>query len=314
MLFQEMDLPLRKDSSSHSASTTSTTTSSPAPCSPSGLAMGVPESFSFPTHTHSHGNHHLHRIHYVTSPPRALKHSGSPPSEKSSTHKSDSFDSSSGHEDIWVRPDEPTSLSGKSEQGLLETEISLIKEDSYVFFNKSKGVNEYSYPNLEPVQKPPTKREISTRRHQPFTNHPPLPIKESRGKLKKGRGGCLQTDQSGRLLNQRAMCKHCNEMFNQEENIRGSCEEAPDGVTKCIENVSCVSCAQCIIYHCMSDEDGEYRHPCVCDHTDSSNCKKWTAMAIFSIFVPCLWCYWPLTKCHDCGVRCGCCGGRHKAV
>jgi sprouty-related EVH1 domain-containing protein len=75
-----------------------------------------------------------------------------------------------------------------------------------------------------------------------------------------------------------------------------SCEDAPDGVEKCIEYVTCVWCAKGIIYHCMADPDGDYGHPCVCDTSDRTNCKKWTALTILSLFVPCLWCYWQFTS------------------
>ncbi|XP_041354368.1 sprouty-related, EVH1 domain-containing protein 2-like [Gigantopelta aegis] len=314
-VFQMVELPLMcKDNSSQSASTTSTTTSSPSPNSPVNSVPGLPDAFQF---SHPHANHHhLHRIHYISAPQRHHhKPASSPPSEKSSSPKSDSFESSSGQDDVSIRPDEPTSLSGKSDTALLDSDsVEPYKEDSYVTFSKSKpgAPHEYSYPNLEPVaQKPPTKREVSTKRQQAVAiQNPPLPLKPN-----KGRKGRHKTDhQSGRLLNQRSRCKHCNEVFSRADNQRGSCEDAPDDVQKLIECVTCVWCSKCLIYHCMSDADGEYRHPCVCDASDDSNCKKWTALTILSFFIPCLWCYWPLTACHRCGVSCGCCGGRHVSV
>ena len=255
------------------------------------------------SHTNSH--HHLHRVQYISSPHAKHKRT-SPQSDKSSSSK-DSFDSK---EEIWVKHDEPTSLSGKSDQGLLDSMSSdnlELKEYSYVIFAK-KQPHEYSYPNLEPVHKPPAKREaISSRKHSQITSQPkpPLPMKKKKDKHKN-----LPT---GRLIN-KSRCQHCHESFTHEDNQRGSCEEAPDNVEKCIEIVTCVWCAKGLMYHCLSDSDGEYGHPCICDSSDENNCKKWTMLSVLSLFVPCLWCYWPLKACHMCGVSCGCCGGRHKAV
>ncbi|ESO86754.1 hypothetical protein LOTGIDRAFT_235185 [Lottia gigantea] len=299
-VFQMIDLPRgRTGSSSQSASTTSTTTSSPAPRSPTSVIPGLSESFSYQSQTN-----HLHRIHYISQPPHSRRVNSSFHSVKSGSHKSDSFESSSGLDDPWVRGDDPTSLSGKSDQGLLDLELS--KEDAYVYFAKNKpgAPHEYSYPSLEPTQKPPTKRESSSKRQCLSQPHPPvaLPINK------------MNKNATQNLLGQQSVCKHCNEMFSLDENVRGSCEDAPDRVTKCIECVTCVICAHSLNYHCLSDADGEYHHPCQCDGNDSSNCKKWTAMTILSFFLPCLWCYFPLTACHRCGVSCGHCGARHKAM
>lgn len=327
-IFQIVDLPLgRKNSSSQSASTTSTTTSSPSPHSPSSVLPPGTHSdpFSF---SHPHANHHhLHRVHYISASRHKLAGGGgvggsrgdrdkdgggSPSSEKSSPRKSDSIESwSGGGDDVWVRSDEPTSLSGKSDTGLLDGDGHHgLKEEPYVIFakNKAGAPHEYSYPSLEPVHKPPAKRESTSTKKQPIVTqpYPPLPIKAKSKKHK--------SEQSRRLVPQRARCKHCRVMFNMEENHRGSCDSAPDTMARCIECVTCVSCTKCLIYHCMSDADGEYRHPCECDPNDDSNCKKWTALTILSFFIPCLWCYLPLHACHKCATACGICGGRHKAA
>ena len=140
---------------------------------------------------------------------------------------------------------------------------------------------------------------------------PPLPIK-SKKKRKMGRKEKKNSGTS-HLLSQRSRCVYCNEMFLHDENARGICEDAPDRVADCIEKASCICCARGMLYHCMADADGDYGHPCVCDTADDVNCRKWTALTFLSLFVPCLWCYWPLTACHRCGIGCGCCGGRHKA-
>ncbi|XP_060568088.1 sprouty-related, EVH1 domain-containing protein 2-like isoform X2 [Ruditapes philippinarum] len=298
-VFEELELPISRTGSS-SQSTTSTTTSSPQ--SPTSYVPSVPDMM----YNNSH-NKHLHRVLYFPSQHNSHHKHTSPQSDKSTSSK----DSSESQGDIWVKADEPTSISGKSDQGLLDSMSSdnvELKEYSYVIFAKSQP-HEYSYPNLEPVQKPPSKREaICSKKHAQITVQPkpPLPMKTSKKKDKH------KTSQTGRLLT-KARCKHCHETFSHEDNHRGSCEEAPDNVEKCIEIVTCVWCAKGLIYHCMSDADGEYGHPCICDPSDESNCKKWTVLSVLSLFVPCLWCYWPLKACHMCGVSCGCCGGRHKA-
>ena len=115
---------------------------------------------------------------------------------------------------------------------------------------------------------------------------------------------------------QRFRCKFCHDTFSPETNGRGSCSAAPDKTDTYIDIVTCVCCVGVVVYHCMSDSEDEFneiRHPCTCNSTDSSNCKKWTLFSILSIFLPCLWFYWPLKACHKIAIVCGCCGGRHKA-
>ncbi|XP_076442691.1 sprouty-related, EVH1 domain-containing protein 2-like [Babylonia areolata] len=339
-IFQVVDLTSRKNSSSQSTSTTSTTTSSPSPHSPSSsLPPGTQDPFLF---THPHANHHhLHRVHYMSArqKPKSGGHAsssrdadrdkdgsgggggggggGSPTSDKS---KSDSLESwngvGGGGDEVWVRCDDRTS--GKSSTALLDGGVGDgggYKDEPYVIFDKNKAgaPHEYSYPSLEPVHKPPAKRESTSMRKtsssvgQPH-HHPPLPLPQKTKPSSKHKSG-----QSRRLVSQRAQCEYCRVMFNIDENQRGSCDSAPDKVVKCIEYATCVACASGLIYHCMADADGAYRHPCECDYTDDSNCKKWTALTILSFFIPCLWCYMPLYACHRCGTACGLCGGRHKA-
>ena len=60
-------------------------------------------------------------------------------------------------------------------------------------------------------------------------------------------------------------CRHCQESFYPDINPKGSCEYAPDLIRTAIDTVTCIICAQCMLYHCMSDEEGEFvRHPCAC--------------------------------------------------
>ncbi|TDH15625.1 hypothetical protein EPR50_G00010860 [Perca flavescens] len=113
---------------------------------------------------------------------------------------------------------------------------------------------------------------------------------------------------------ERSRCVYCRDMFNHEDNGRGRCQEAPDPVQTCIRRVSFMWCADSLLYHCMSDPEGDYSDPCSCDATDERLCLRWTALAALSMLAPCMCCYAPLRACYRCGVACRCCGGRHKAV
>ena len=233
---------------------------------------------------------------------------------------------SGGKEEVWVKADiggKHGTLGLKDDQGITgrtttdSEKVEFVDNYSYVQFAKNTAVHEYHYPTLDPINKPPQRRDSisSLKKHNldVITSQPPLlPTKSKkkwRDRMKKDK------KQSRHLLySQRSRCVYCHEMFVHDENSKGNCEEAPDKVQELIEKVSCVCCAQGMLYHCMADADGDYGHPCVCDTGDEANCKKWTALSILSLFVPCLWCYWPLTACHKCGIVCGCCGGRHKAA
>uniref|UniRef100_A0A7N8XLS5 Sprouty-related, EVH1 domain-containing protein 2 n=1 Tax=Mastacembelus armatus TaxID=205130 RepID=A0A7N8XLS5_9TELE len=113
---------------------------------------------------------------------------------------------------------------------------------------------------------------------------------------------------------ERSRCVYCQDMFNQEENGRGRCQEAPDPVHTCIRRVSFMWCADSLLYHCMSDPEGDYSDPCSCDTGDERFCLRWTALVGLSLLAPCMCCYAPLRACYHCGVACHCCGGKHKAV
>lgn len=75
-------------------------------------------------------------------------------------------------------------------------------------------------------------------------------------------------------------------------------------------------CARCMLYHCMSDSEGDLiNHPCSCsaNAAEEVSCtKRWIGLALLSLLVPCLWCYPPLKACHMIGIQCGVCGGKHK--
>ncbi|XP_028894884.1 sprouty-related, EVH1 domain-containing protein 2 [Zeugodacus cucurbitae] len=111
---------------------------------------------------------------------------------------------------------------------------------------------------------------------------------------------------------QRARCRYCHELYNDEFNRKGACEFAPDRFRSALEYISGMGCARCMLYHCMSDAEGETpQHPCQC--VNEAGCtKRWLGLTLLSLLVPCLWCYPPLRACHWLGVSCGVCGGRHK--
>ncbi|XP_043938522.1 sprouty-related, EVH1 domain-containing protein 1-like [Protopterus annectens] len=109
-------------------------------------------------------------------------------------------------------------------------------------------------------------------------------------------------------------CVYCRDVFNNEENGRGQCRDAPDPIERCVYQFTCMWCAESMLYHCMSDSEGEFSDPCSCDTGHPHFCIRWMALIALSLVVPCMCCYLPLRACHQCGEHCGCCGGKHKAV
>uniref|UniRef100_A0A2I2ZB65 Sprouty-related, EVH1 domain-containing protein 2 n=1 Tax=Gorilla gorilla gorilla TaxID=9595 RepID=A0A2I2ZB65_GORGO len=141
------------------------------------------------------------------------------------------------------------------------------------------------------------------------------------GEDPKGRGGSVIKTQPSRGKSrrrkedgERSRCVYCRDMFNHEENRRGHCQDAPDSVRTCIRRVSCMWCADSMLYHCMSDPEGDYTDPCSCDTSDEKFCLRWMALIALSFLAPCMCCYLPLRACYHCGVMCRCCGGKHKAA
>lgn len=175
--------------------------------------------------------------------------------------------------------------------------------NSYVQLSRGVGDHDYSYPIMDSGGG--YKGSLKKGGNAPC--QPPAPRLPSKGKRRK-------EWRKKSLTMARAQCRHCLETYSPGDNGRGACEYAPDRVLECISRATCVACAQCMLYHCMADSEGDFgQHPCACDspQSDSACPKRWTALALLSLFVPCLWCYLPLRACHRCGVRCGACGGRH---
>lgn len=114
------------------------------------------------------------------------------------------------------------------------------------------------------------------------------------------------------LIKTRLRCRYCQEFYNDDRNYKGSCDYAPDCFRTTIENMSGMLCAQCMLYHCMKDSEGETAsHPCSCS-AEAGCTKRWIGLALLSLLVPCLWCYPPLRACHWMCVSCRLCGGQHK--
>lgn len=132
--------------------------------------------------------------------------------------------------------------------------------------------------------------------------------------LKAKLGGGSQQRRRRREDGERSRCIYCREMFNHEDNGRGQCQDAPDPIRQCIYKVSCMLCAESMLYHCMSDSEGDFSDPCSCDPADEQLCLRWLALVALSVIAPCMCCYLPLRACHHCGEACRCCGGKHKAA
>ncbi|KAK4873189.1 hypothetical protein RN001_015218 [Aquatica leii] len=175
------------------------------------------------------------------------------------------------------------------------------KGDSYTYVQLT-AKHEYIYPVMED-QKPTLARcESSSPKKLTMElvqmQEPPLPLKTKYTK-------------SSRM---QIRCRHCNELFSEDSNPKGSCEYAPDCLKSTIDTITCIGCAQCLCYHCAADAEGEgdyVQHPCQCKYDENCS-KRWLCLTFLSLFVPCLWFYPPLKFCHWCGMRCGICGGRHK--
>ncbi len=128
-----------------------------------------------------------------------------------------------------------------------------------------------------------------------------------------GRGSAGGGSRASSSAASKATCVHCRESFSPSANPRGACDEAPDCARAGLEAVTCLQCAKCLLYHCMSDSEGDYVHPCDCSNADGHRARRWIGLVLLSVLVPCLCCYAPLMACYRCGGACGVCGGRHQA-
>uniref|UniRef100_A0A8R1TWT0 Sprouty protein n=1 Tax=Onchocerca volvulus TaxID=6282 RepID=A0A8R1TWT0_ONCVO len=121
----------------------------------------------------------------------------------------------------------------------------------------------------------------------------------------------------------RLQCFYCGEWFANDENTSGSCKEAPDPVESTIRFLTCYSIAEGAVYHCCRNDDdmpANISHfgqgynvfsfgPC--HISPMKRVKRWLFLALMSLVVPCLCCYFParmINKCFGGGRR-----GRHQS-
>lgn len=308
-VFMTLQLPVERGDS-RSSSGSSTNGGNGAGCTSFITPSTSADMFSTSPYTHPHANnHHLHRMHYFSRPQQRT--SPSTPNGNSSSNGQNGSSCEQRQKDIeevWVKNEEKSLNKKEKKERLKESEkIEILETYSYVQFAPDRpSPHEYSYPIVEEMKA--DKRESSTSARKNFESKPTLlPTKTKKKKLRK-------KDKHKNLLTEPTHCRHCHELFIEEDNERGTCEYAPDHVRTCINYVTCISCAQGMLYHCMSDAEGDFgHHPCSCSETDTHCGKRWIGLTLLSLFVPCLCCFLPLRACHKCGINCGICGGRHEA-
>ncbi|XP_022088986.1 sprouty-related, EVH1 domain-containing protein 2-like [Acanthaster planci] len=244
-----------------------------------------------PQFNHHSNQQRLHRVHYV-SRSKSVKDD----KERRLSNSNKKY-SSIGHETIWTK--KATEFQSQRDNGLTGENGS---SDPYVkILKKPPHIHEYVYPMVlgsegeDDLRKPRHHLKVVTSQPRP----PSPPVKANKVPLPPDRVKCV----------------HCQQFFNPETNRRGACPDAPDETDRCIGKVSCIQAAQSMMYHCMADAEGDFSDPCSCDASaDTHFCQRWLGLGLLSLFVPCLWCYLPLKCCHLCGMKCGCCGGKHKAI
>lgn len=184
-------------------------------------------------------------------------------------------------------------------------------EYPYVQFERDRppSKHEYSYPALADLHR---QRE-ALRRERGETLHlkqPPLPPGKGAGD---GVDGKRRPVESCAVRPLPRRCRHCQEPYEEATNGRGQCEYAPDAVRTCLDFVTCVPAAQCMLYHCCSDAEGDYgaARPCSCAPQQERCARRWLGLALLSLLLPCLCCYPPLSACYAACRRCHACGGKH---
>jgi len=237
-----------------------------------------------------------------------------------------------GHPGNQVNVDDAPTRSGDGYVRFSRTDISAAAsvpsdpnhatpKSSYRYSETSSiapaSAHEYEYPVVLPA--------TGGRVHHRDAASLPATIQQvslPRRKLRKSK----KSQQSRRPASARARCVYCQELFLVAENGRGSCPDAPDECASCVERATCVCAARALLYHCATDDDGNYGPVCgggtagdaaaAGDGTSSERHRrrKWLLVALLSVVLPCLWCYPALTACHRCAVRHGHCGARHRAA
>jgi len=190
--------------------------------------------------------------------------------------------------------------------------------DTYVRFDIKDP--QYHYPNLDSLSnvlpvpsKQPRRSSISSlKRHAGGLEDAfPFPQGKEKGKGKKGKRG----KKGGTLRAQQERCAHCQDLYTERDNKRGSCSYSPDPVRQGIDCISCLACAKCLLYHChYEDENFSEEEICTCTDTDGHLVKRWLGLSLLAVLVPCLCLYPVLTACYTCGRACHATGGKHSPV
>lgn len=200
--------------------------------------------------------------------------------------------------------------------------IQMEDSESYVDFAKTQK-DYYTYPlapALSPSDSDPALGPLPNKGHSGSCHHGFTPVVSTQPRPYLPGSSPSTNGGKGRKPDgmDRAQCEHCGEAFYLSENRRGRCQDAPDPVRLCIRRVSCMWLADTMLYHCMSDPEGDYSDPCSCDGSEGSGGgrvgTRWLALFGLSLVAPCLCLYPPLHACYRAGLACGCCGGRHKAM
>lgn len=202
--------------------------------------------------------------------------------------------------------------------------IQMEDSESYVHFAKTDSQkHDYTYPlapALSPSDSDPALGPLTNKGHGGNYRHGLSSVISSQPRSFIPSSSPSANGAKGRKEEglERAQCEHCGEAFTVSNNRRGRCQDAPDPVRVCIQRVSCMWLADTMLYHCMSDPEGDYSDPCSCDGSEGSGGgrlgTRWLALLGLSVVAPCLCLYPPLHACHRVGLACGCCGGRHKAL
>lgn len=67
-----------------------------------------------------------------------------------------------------------------------------------------------------------------------------------------------------------------------------------------LELCTCMCCVKAAFYHCTKDQEDEGRlaeHPCSCQGPWDECAPRWSILGVLSLFLPCLWCYFPCRGC-----------------
>merc|ERR1711962_599169 len=186
-----------------------------------------------PPYTHPHANHHyLHRIAFLPRPrQQPLTQNNNPPDKP--PDPGDPYE----HKPSGSPVDLP----------LDQDKIEVLGDTySYVQFGQEfrpdqSALHEYQYPVVvEGVKSGKRDSIASLRKHQQQmemvggTHSQPPPISGTKFRKRMERRN---------KKNFKARCRHCQEMFTDDVNSRGSCEYAPDCVRTAIDTLTCICCA-----------------------------------------------------------------------